>query len=103
MAGQVLPRYDNHRLAVIGDLTKGDLQSSWRVVMLADRAGDLIPSNLIGNLNPPPSSDMSWVKAGKAAWDWWSDPHPAPPAGPGVPMESVQPFIDFSAASGIPS
>jgi alpha-glucosidase len=102
MAAQLSLRFDNRRLAVIRDLTKGDLQSSWRVVMLADRAGDLIPSNLIGNLNPPPSSDMSWVKAGKAAWDWWSDPHPAPPAGPGMSMESVKRFIDFAAESGFP-
>jgi len=45
---------------------------------------------------------MSWVKAGKAAWDWWSDPHPAPPAGPGMSMESVKRFIDFAAESGFP-
>ena len=102
LAAQLSLRFDNRRLAVIADLTKGDLVSPWRVVMLADRAGDLIPSNLIGNLNPQPSGDMSWVKAGKAAWDWWSDPHPAPPNGPGMSMESIKRFIDFAAGSGFP-
>jgi len=54
--------------------SQGGLTSAWRVVMMADRAGDLIPSHLIGNLNPPPQGDFSWVKPGKAAWDWWSGP-----------------------------
>jgi len=102
MAAQLSLRYDNRRLAVIRDLRKGTMETPWRVVMLADRAGDLIPSNLIGNLNPPPAQDMSWVKAGKAAWDWWSDPHPAPPVGPGMSMESIKRFIDFAAESGFP-
>jgi alpha-glucosidase len=77
-------------------VSSSGLRTSWRVVMMGDRAGDLISSNLIGNLNPPPSGDFSWVKPGKAAWDWWSGP-----------LEGVKPdlasyhrFIDFAAASG---
>ena len=50
-------------------VSKGGLSTSWRVVMMGDRAGDLIASHLIDNLNPPPSGDFSWVKSGKAAWD----------------------------------
>jgi len=50
------------------------LTTAWRAVMLADRAGDLITSQLIGNLNPPPQGDFSWVRPGKAVWDWWSGP-----------------------------
>src|SRR6185295_2970211 len=74
------------------------LRTSWRAVMTADSAGQLIESNLIGNLNPPPQGDFSWVKPGKAAWDWWSGP-----------LEGVKPdlaaykrFIDFAAESGFP-
>jgi alpha-glucosidase len=77
-------------------VSQAGLSSAWRVVMMADRAGELIESNLIGNLNPEPDSDFSWVKPGKAAWDWWSGP-----------LEGVKPdiatyhrFIDFAAASG---
>ena len=72
------------------------LTTAWRVVMMADRAGTLIESPLVGNLNPPPQGDFSWVKAGKASWDWWSGP-----------LEGVKPdlaaykrFIDFAAESG---
>jgi alpha-glucosidase len=74
------------------------LTSAWRVVMMGDRTGALIESNLIGNLNPPPQGDFSRVRPGKAAWDWWSGP-----------LEGVKPelatykrFIDFAAESGFP-
>jgi alpha-glucosidase len=51
-------------------VSNGGLRTAWRVVMLGERAGDLIASNLVGNLNPPPEGDFSWVVPGKAAWDW---------------------------------
>jgi alpha-glucosidase len=76
----------------------GGLTTAWRAVMMADRAGELIESHLVGNLNPPPQGDFSWVRPGKAAWDWWSGP-----------LEGVKPdlaaykrFIDFAAESGFP-
>jgi alpha-glucosidase len=79
-------------------VSESGLRTAWRVVMLADRVGDMIASNLIGNLNPPPEGDFSWVKPGKTAWDWWSGP-----------LEGVKPdlatyrrFIDFAAESGFP-
>lgn len=78
--------------------SRGGLQTAWRVVMLGDRNGDLIASNLVGNLNPPPQGDFSWVKPGKAAWDWWSGPL----VGMKPDMAAYRRFIDFAAASGFP-
>jgi len=79
-------------------VSTGGLRTAWRAVMMADRAGQLIESQLVGNLNPPPRGDFSWVKAGKTSWDWWSGP-----------LEGVKPdlaaykrFIDFAAESGFP-
>ena len=83
-------------------VSAGGLTTAWRAVMMADRAGELIESHLVGNLNPPPDvakfGDFGWVKPGKASWDWWSGP-----------LEGVKPdlaaykrFIDFAAASGFP-
>jgi alpha-glucosidase len=79
-------------------VSAGGLRTSWRAVMMADRAGELIESHLVGNLNPPPQQDFSWIKPGKASWDWWSGP-----------LEGVKPdlaaykrFIDFAAESGFP-
>ncbi|CAM3237781.1 glycoside hydrolase family 97 protein [Asticcacaulis taihuensis] len=74
------------------------LSSAWRVVMMADRAGDLISSHLIGNVATQPVGDFSWVKPGKAAWDWWS----GPTAGEKPTMERFKRFIDFAAESGFP-
>jgi alpha-glucosidase len=68
--------------------------------MLADRLGDLIPSNLIGNLNPPPSFDTSWIRPGKTAWDWWSGPWLPPPDKGGTDMPTIKRYIDFAAKSG---
>jgi len=79
-------------------VSQGGLTSAWRVVMMANRAGDLIPSHIIGNLNPPPQGDFSWVKPGKAAWDWWSGPL----AGMKPDMASYRRFIDFAAEASLP-
>jgi alpha-glucosidase len=78
--------------------SRGGLQTSWRLVMLGNRPGDLIASNLVGNLSPPPRGDFSWVKPGKAAWDWWSGPL----VGMKPDMAAYRRFIDFAAASGFP-
>lgn len=79
-------------------VSESGLRTAWRVVMLGDRVGDMIASHLIGNLNPSPDGDFSWVVPGKAAWDWWSGP-----------LEGVKPdlatyrrFIDFAAESDFP-
>lgn len=74
------------------------LTSAWRVIMMGDRAGDLIESPLIGNLAIQAQGDFSWVKPGKAAWDWWS----GPTAGEKPSMARYRRFIDFAAASGFP-
>lgn len=51
----------------------GPFVTPWRVVMIGERPGDLIESNLILNLNEPCAlEDTAWIKPGKAAWDWWS-------------------------------
>jgi alpha-glucosidase len=49
------------------------LASPWRVVMIGDEPGRLIESTIILNLNKPNAvRDSSWIRPGKAAWDWWS-------------------------------
>lgn len=89
------PRADGPSIAARGS---SGMESAWRVLLLGDRAGDLIASNVIGNLARQPSGDFSWVKPGKAAWDWWSGPlNSAKPT-----MERYRNFIDFAAASGLP-
>ncbi|MEO6217964.1 MAG: glycoside hydrolase family 97 protein [Sphingomonas sp.] len=89
------PRPDRKDVTVV---SPDGLRSSWRVIMMGNRAGDLIGSTLIQALSPPPKGDFSWVKPGKAAWDWWS----GPTAGEKPSMERYRHFIDFAGASGFP-
>lgn len=79
-------------------VSRSGLRTAWRVVMMADRAGDLIASPLVGNLNPLPQGDFSWVKPGKAAWNWWSGPS----AGATSDMDAFRRYIDFAADAGFP-
>lgn len=46
-------------------------QSPWRVIMIGEKAGDLIESNILVNLNDPCKiKDSSWIIPGKSLWDW---------------------------------
>ena len=74
--------------------------SPWRVIMLADKLGSLIESNLIGNLNPPPDFDTSWIRPGKTAWDWWSGPYLPPPDKGGTDMPTIKRYVDFASLAG---
>lgn len=53
---------------------KGKVVSPWRTTMVARSLNELVNSDLITNLCPPqaPGSDFSWVKPGRALWQWWS-------------------------------
>lgn len=75
-------------------------RSPWRVVLMADHPGQLIESHTIGNLNPPAQGDFSWVRPGKAAWDWWNGPYLPPPEKAGMDTPTFKRFIDFAGRSG---
>ena len=70
MATDLSPRLDGDGLVK----AEAPHKTPWRVIMLGEKPGDLIESNLIENLNPPSKiADVSWIKPGKMAWDnWWS-------------------------------
>ncbi|RLB12243.1 MAG: hypothetical protein DRG82_17280 [Deltaproteobacteria bacterium] len=54
-------------------LGKVPFETPWRVLMIAEHPGKLIESNLLLALNEPCAiEDISWIKPGKASWDWWS-------------------------------
>ena len=48
-------------------------QSPWRVLMISDRIGALIESNILTDLNEPCKiKDVSWIKPGKTTFPWWN-------------------------------
>jgi hypothetical protein len=55
---------------------KGYLQtpclSPWRTIIVSDRAGDILESKLVLNLNEPTKyTDVSWIKPTKYVGVWW--------------------------------
>ena len=79
----------------------------WRTIQIAEKAGDLIESKLIVNLNEPNKlEDISWFKPtkytgiwwemhlGKSSWDMASGKH-------GATTKNVKTVIDFSAKNNI--
>jgi alpha-glucosidase len=93
-------RLDGSKLIALADVGAAGAGSPWRVIMLGDALGNLIDSNLIGNLNPDPAFDTAWIKPGKTAWDWWSGPYLPPPDKGGTDMPTIQKYIDFAGKSG---
>lgn len=76
--------------------------SPWRVIMVGDRPGVFIESDLLENLNPPVAFDAAWVKPGKSAWDiWWSGGY-APELDYKLRMDtrSMKYFVDLAAEMG---
>jgi alpha-glucosidase len=84
------------KTAVRASVVERPLITAWRVVMLADSAGDLIPSNLISLLaDPSKIADTSWIKPGKSAWDWWNGWAVNVPDA-GVNTATYKAYIDFA-------
>ena len=78
-------------------------QSPWRVIMIADSPGRFLETDLIANLNDPCEiSDVSWIRPGKSAWDWWWCNKYAPNAGfkLGSNTQTMKYFIDFASEMG---
>jgi alpha-glucosidase len=77
--------------------------SPWKVVMIADQPARFIESDLLQNLNEPCAlDDVSWIRPGISAWDWWWCGSYAPDAGfkPGPDNRTMKYFIDFAAEMG---
>lgn len=76
---------------------KTPFQTPWRVIMIGERPGDLVESELIQNLNEPCEiEDPSWILPGISAWDhWWSGE---------VKMEQdvIYEYIDLASKMGWP-
>ncbi len=77
----------------------------WRTLQVADRAGGLVESNLILNLNEPNKlGDVSWFKPHKYVGVWWSlhlDKETwATGKRHGATTQNTRRYIDFAAANG---
>ncbi len=99
LKAKLSPRLEDGAVAVHTRIGT-DTASPWRVIMVGDTPGDLVSSNLMTSLNPPTAlTDTSWIKPGKAAWDWWNGSIVAGVDKPGMNTATMKGFIDFAAAN----
>ena len=83
--------------------TLGTRTFPWRVVLVTEKDVELVQSEIIFNLAAPLKvADTSWIKPGKATWDWWNDNNvTGVDFRAGVNTETYKYFIDFAADHGV--
>ena len=73
----------------------------WRIVVIADNDAALLNNDMVQKLSAPSRlTDISWIKPGKVAWDWWNDwniSHVDFRAG--INTETYKYYIDFASAN----
>jgi glucan 1,4-alpha-glucosidase len=87
--------------------TKTPFVTPWRLILISDKATDLVSSRTVLNLNEPNKlEDVSWIKPtkymgiwwemhlGKSSWDMKSGKH-------GATTENAKRYIDFASKNGI--
>ena len=83
--------------------TNGTRSFPWRVVVISTNDKDLLNNDMVYRLaSPSRVEDVSWIKPGKVAWDWWSDwniSHVDFKAG--INTQTYKYYIDFAAANHI--
>ncbi|SHF86335.1 alpha-glucosidase [Flavobacterium fluvii] len=54
--------------------TKGTRNFPWRIVVISENDAALANNDIVQKLSEPTKiKDISWIKPGKVAWDWWND------------------------------
>ncbi len=97
LQARLSPSAQDPEVAATGTLPH---QSPWRVLMVAPNPGHFIESNVITSLNPECAiQDTSWIRPGRAAWDWWNGSVGAD-GKPSYSTETMKYLADFAARSG---
>lgn len=83
--------------------TPGKKDFPWRILAVTTDDRQLPVNNLVYTLaSPSRVADTSWIKPGKAAWEWWNDwGLRGVDFQAGINNETYKYFIDFAADNGI--
>ena len=83
--------------------TAGTRNFPWRVIAIATEDKDLANNDLVYLLSEPSKvADISWIKPGKVAWDWWNNWNIwGVDFKAGINNETYKYYIDFAAEKGI--
>ena len=82
---------------------KGERTFPWRMAIVTARDEQLADNDLTYLLaSPSRLDDISWIKPGKVAWEWWSDRNiDGVNNVTGVNNETYKEYIDFAAKYGM--
>ncbi len=83
--------------------TEGTRSFPWRLVIIEKEEKKLLENELVYLLSTPSKiADVSWIKPGKVAWDWWCDWNlDNVDFKTGVNNQTYKYFIDFASKNGI--
>lgn len=83
--------------------TTGTRTYPWRTVSITDDDKKILENNLTYKLATPFAlSDVSWIKPGKVAWDWWNANNIySVNFKAGINTNTYKYYIDFASAFGI--
>jgi alpha-glucosidase len=84
-------------------VTKGTRTYPWRLLGIAAKDASLITNSLVYLLAKPSQlQDTSWIRPGKAVWDWWSANNVSGvDFKAGVNTQTYKYYIDFAAKYGL--
>lgn len=83
--------------------TSADRAFPWRVVAVSRSDRDMAANDIVYRLAAPNKiADISWIRPGKIAWDWWNDwGLTQVDFRAGINTETYKYFIDFAAANSL--
>ena len=83
--------------------TSGSRSFPWRVCVVADDDASLAASDMVYRLaSPSRLADISWIKPGKVAWDWWNNWNIyGVDFEAGINNDTYKYYIDFAAEHGV--
>lgn len=84
--------------------TTGTRSFPWRAVVISEQDKDLLNQDIVQKLAAPPRiQDISWIKVGQVAWDWWNSRNiSGVDFRAGLNTPTYKYFIDFAASNKIP-
>ncbi len=83
--------------------TDGTRKFPWRAIVISESDKDLLNNDMVQKLSSPSRiSDVSWIKPGKVAWDWWNDWNiSGVDFKAGINTETYKYYIDFASKNNI--
>lgn len=83
--------------------TSGTRFFPWRTFIISEKDADLTNSDMVYRLaSPSRVQDLSWIKPGKVAWEWWSRANLyGVDFRAGMNTDTYKYYIDFAAKEGL--